>query len=414
MLTLDETGLSTNTLDEIAEDIGNRLKAKFGDNFDTNPTESLSGLATNVLSEFWSLGEQAALTLYRGIDPDSAIGVTLDARVALTGTTRDGATFSQVDVEFNFTGVDTVNDGDVFRLDDTQELFEAINGPYVSAGPSTIPGTLQAVNPGPKTAAAGSTWTIVTSIPNLGTVTNATDDADPGRNREDDEDLKRRRQDELYAQNLGGLLAISGFVQRTINETPGIGTVLSAVCYHNPDQNPVDSDGIPFKAFNLVLELSPAIPDAATQQAIWDAIWLATGAGGEAYGTDYVGTTTDSEGNAQPSAFDVVADVNMLVEIDLITSTTESKVSENIETVVAAQVLETAQALYEIAGRDVLSYDFTSIVQQMQAAGTISGVDGVVVRLAIDPAVPAVKTKESIGIRQKPDFDSANITVVQV
>lgn len=403
---LTEQGLSVSSTQEIIEAKGNRLKAQFGPNLDTDPTESIAGQLIAIQAEHEALVGQAALALYRSIDPNNAIGRALDARLAYTGTTRNGATRSEVTGLLEFNAAGTFTAGDLIRNDDTNELWQLLVT-VVAGGAGFFAATFQAVDTGPKIANAGTTWSIVTVNPDVTGFTNASDDAEPGRDLESDADAKIRRNTELYSQNIGGLAAIRSVVSR-------VNTVQTVRVYHNPTVNPVDSDGIPFKAFNVLVELTPSVPSAATEQALYDAIFSALGAGGEAYGTDYSGTAIDDEGVAHPIAFDTVSLVNIVLEIDLVTSTSEDPISPNIEATVAAHILETAQANHETPGRDVRALDYEGIVQNLQATGEITGVDDVIVRMSIDPAPPTLVAKLAVAIREKADFDSANITVTQV
>jgi hypothetical protein len=244
-------------------------------------------------------------------------------------------------------------------------------------------------------------------VAGLDSFTNPSDDATPGRNEEQDGPARTRRLRELHAQGQGPLATIAGVVSQVVG-------VVSVRVYHNPSVQPVDSDSIPFKGFNVVVETSPVVPTTAQQDAIFAAIWSAMGAGGQAYGTDFVGTIVDSEGTNQPVAFDTVAVLDIVLELDLVTSTSELAITPNIEQIVADKVLATANAEHEFPGRDVLALDYQGIVQTMVVAGEISGVDAVNVRMSVSPAAPTAVAKLSVGIREKSDFDSANITVAQV
>jgi len=406
-LVLDADGLNTQTQIEISEEEAALLRAAFGVNLRLD-AKSIMGQINNILSELRALDQQALLALYRSIDPAGAIGRALDARLTLTGSQRLGATFSSVSGLLTFSAAGTMNNGDLIKNDGTQDTWELIDGPHVSAGPwpEVIPATFQASETGPKLALANTVWVAVTVIANLDGFTNPTDDAEPGRDRESDADAKRRRITELYSQGLGPLATIQGVVSK-------VDGVTSVRVYQNTSLI-TDADGIPGKAFNVVAETQPTVPTAALQQLIWNAIFSATGAGGQAYGTDYAGTVTDSEGVAQAVAFDVVTLDDIELEIDLVTSTTENAITPNLAVIVKAQILATAQAEYEKVGRDVLALDFQGIVQAMITAGTITGVDAVNVRMSIQPAPVAAVAKLAITIRNKADFDSANVTVIEV
>jgi hypothetical protein len=406
-LVLDADGLNVQTQQEITDERAAQLRDTFGVNIRTDAA-SLMGQLNNIDGELLALCHQALLALYRSIDPSGAIGRALDARLTLTGSARLGATFSVVDGVLTFSGAGTMNNGDQVEEDQAKTKWQLTDGPHTAVGPfpEVIPAQFTAIEEGPAIALAGSSWNAVTIIANLDGFTNPSDDAEVGRERESDSDAKQRRITELFSQGSGPLAAIQSVVSR-------VDGVVSVRVYHNVGLT-VDADGIPGKAFNVVCETNPTTPTATLEQAIYDAIWSAQGAGGEAFGTDFVGTTTDSEGVAQPIAFDTVDVDDIVLEIDLVTSTSEDAITANLAAVVATQILAVAQADHETPGRDVRALDYQGIVFDMLEAGTISGVDAVDVRMSIDPAPVAAVAKLPISIRSKADFDSANLTVAEV
>ncbi len=405
-LELTSAGLLTQTQQEIADEIAAKIRATFGENTKTS-ADSIMGQIINILAELRAVDQQVLLAVYRSFDPNGAIGAALDRLLTLTGSTRLGALSSVVDGRAEFSGAGTLNDGDLINNDDNDTLWQLINGPVVAGGAGFFAATFQAVETGPTLANSGTNWSIVTVVLNFVGFTNPTDDAELGRNQESDADAKVRRVVELFSQGTGPLATIRGAVSK-------VDGVIGVNVYHNPTINPVDSDGIPFKAFNVVVQTQPSVPPAALQQLIFDAIFSATGAGGEAFGTDFTGTSVDTENVAHAIAFDVVTVEDIELEIDLVTSTSEDPITPNIETVVADQIILVAQRDFEEVGRDVLALDFQGIVQQLQADGLISGVDDVIVRMSIQPAGPAPVAKLSIGIREIADYDSGNLTVIQV
>ena len=352
--------------------------------------------------------------MYRAFDPNSAIGVSLDQRAALTGSPRKGATFSVVEGDLEFGGVGTINNGDLIQNTDNQTFWELLNGPFTAVGPfpETISGAqFQAVDPGEVVANAGTPWAPVTAVPGFTGFTNPADDANLGSLQESDPDFRARRLIELFARGQGPLAAISAVVSR-------VDGVLSVRTYHNPDQNPVDADGIPFKAFNVVVETQPSPPPAALQQSIFDAIGSFTGAGGEPFAlpgaTAFTGRVVDSEGTPQPSAFNIVDNVDVLIDVELVTSTSENAITPNIEAVVGQAILDAALANWQVVGRDVLSFDVIGVVNDLITEGTISGVDQVLAGVGTGVApTPTGPQKLSIAIREKAEFDSVGITVVQ-
>ncbi len=406
-LQLTTSGLETQTQEEIVAELSAKIRATFGNNTNTNPS-SIMGQLINIVSEFRALDQQVLLSVYRSFDPNSAIGVALDRLAALTGSVRKGATRSVVEGLLTFSGAGTVNDGDIIENADTGSQWQAFGGPYVAAGPGDIPASFESVDFGPVLANAGTTWNLVTIVPNLVGFANPVDDAALGRTQETDPDFRVRRQVELYSQNVGGLAAI----RSTVSRVEGVETVR---VYHNPQTQPVDADGIPFKAFNVVVETQPTPPPAALQQSIADAIFSATGAGGEAFGTDYNLTVTDVEGNPQPNIrFDLVDQVPIFINITASTIGTEQPISTNLGQVIADEVLARARADFSDIGRNQLGFEYVGIVFDLQNSGEISGVVSVTVELSrVSAAGPFVDPVE-IDVRERPRFESSQISVTVI
>jgi hypothetical protein len=406
-LALTPAGLSTQTQAEIVDELTAKIRATFGNNTNTS-TASIMGQLVNIVAEFRALDQQILLAVYRRFDPNSAVGVALDALAALTGSVRKGATVSVVDVVFEFSGPGIVNDGDLFQNDDTSTQWVATGGPYTDTGgpyPEDVPGTLAAVDPGPLIANSPTAWSLITVNPALAGVTNPVDDANPGQLQETDVDFRLRRQIELFGGNVGGLAAIRAVVSR-------VDGVTSVRVYHNPATPGFDADGIPFKAFNVVVETNPSPPGVPLQETIADSILNSLGAGGEAFGTDFPLTRSDSEGVLQPVAFDLIDVVDVFAKITVDTTGTEQVISTNLAAVVAEAVLEKAQEDFSGIGQNQLGFQYSAIVSDLQESGEITGVVSVLVELSRVAIVGPFVDPVEIGIRERPDFDAVNILVV--
>ncbi len=404
-LVLTPSGLLTQTQAEIVEELTAKLRATFGNNTNTS-TSSIFGQLVNIVAEFRALDQQVLLAVYRSFDPNGAVGTALDRLASLTGSIRKGATVSVVDVELTFTGPGTTNPGDLIQNDDNLTQWELVSGPHTAVGPfpETINATYASVSTGPILANAGTNWSQVTVIPGLSTITNLTDDADPGQDQEPDPDFRIRRQTELFAQGQGPLAAIRARVSK-------VSRVTTVNVYHNPATNPVDADGIPFKAFNVVVETNPSPPPADLQQEIFDATLTGLGVGGEAYGTDFTGTSEDIEGQFQEMAFDLVSEVDIFVLVTIDTTDTEQQVSTNIVDVVTDAILEKAQANFSGIGQNQLGFEYEAVVANLQAAGEITGATDVTVLLSRVSGLGPYVDPVEIGIRERPSFESVNIIV---
>ncbi len=410
-LVLTPSGLLTQTQQEIVDELVAKLRSVFGNNINTTP-ESIMGQLVNIVSEFRSVDQQVLLAVYRSFDPNSALGVALDRLANLTGTVRKGATSSTVDIVIEFNAAGTVSDGDIFQNDDNGSQWIVINGPYTDTGgpyPENVDGQLEAVDTGPVLANALTNWSLITANPDINGIANPGDDADLGRDLEPDPDFRVRRQIELFARNLGPLAAIRGVVSK-VN---GVETVK---VYHNPSEAPVGTEtfnlDIPFKAFNVLVETNPSPPGAVLQQTIADAIWSAMGAGGEAFGTDFNLTVTDDEGQPQNDIrFDLVTEVEIYINVDIDTTGTEQAVSANMADVVRAAVLEAGQNLYNVIGRNQLTFEYAAVVSNLQNTGEISGAVTVTVTISRVAQIGPFADPVEIAIRERPIFDTPRIVV---
>jgi hypothetical protein len=402
-LALVPAGLLTQTQEEIVDELGVRLRARFGKNLNLS-VASIMGQIANIVSELRAYDQQVLLAAYRSFDPNGAIGQALDRICNITGTIRKGSRPSTVSGLFTFTAAGIVSDGDLFRNADTDTIWIASGGPFVAVGPSSVVGSLVSVDSGPLLAQAGTTWANVSVIPNLTGFTNPTDDANQGRLEESDPDLRVRRQIEIFSRGSGPRAAL----RAVVSKVEGVDTVRVD---HNPNIDPVDSEGIPFKAFRVSVETTPSPPPVALQQAIGDAMFSAMGAGGSSFGTDYSVDVVDIEGEIETMSFDLIDVVPVYVSVTITTTGTEQVISSTIASVVAAQILETALSTFRDIGRDQLAGEYAAIVWGLKQAGQITGVTGVSVQLSRTSLLGPFADPLVIGKQERPAFDSPNIEV---
>lgn len=403
----DANGLATQTREEIRAAVLARLQAKFGNTLNVTTMESVSSEWAEILAELLSVYQQLVLRLVQQFDPNSATGVHLDQRAALTGTVRKAARFSTVEGVLTATGACAVPDGTTFRNDVYGTTWQTINGPYNFAGAGSQAADVQAVEAGPKIAQAGDTWTPLVSIANLTGFTNPAEDADLGELAEADPALRRRRLLELFARGNGPRATITAVVSK-LAEVRGVRT------YHNPDTSPVDGDGIPWKATNTVVDLYVTPPSTATKQKIWDAIMSATGGGGWpwASGSGYTGTSTDIEGGVHEVGFDVVAEIDVWLDVEITTGgdgpvvpVDPEQMADLIRDACVAEAL-----LHANAGEDFRALTYYGVVTSLVSAGQLSGISAIVVKVgSSDP--PASTTLVALGILQKINLDTSRVGV---
>lgn len=412
-LVLTPSGLQTQTQAEIIEELQVRVQADFGVNTNVSAS-SIMGQLINIIAEVQAFDQQILLGVYRAFDPNSSIGVALNSLAALTGSIRRGATQSVVEGLAEFGAAGVLPQGSLIQNDDNTTTWALINGPIVFAGAGSLLAIYQAVDTGPILANAGTNWSVVTVVPDFLGFTNPSDDATIGQIQESDETFRRRRQTEIYSQNIGPLLSIQGVVSK-VNTTNG--AVTNVRVYHNPANNPVDSDGIPFKAFNVVVRTDPPLPDPQIAgpieplaQDIADAIFSATGGGGESFGTDYgvveIINVIDVENQAQgPIEFDLIKTLDIFVDItmELFTNLDDGPIvpddPQEMADLVRSTVAETLTESFVIIGRDARALDTSGIIQLLIVQGELSGVASAVVGVgtAANPNISIVSAALAAG-----------------
>ena len=407
-LGLGNSGLTTQTQAEIKEEIEALLRSTFGVGINTS-TESIMGQLVNIVSELRSVDQQALLAVFKAYGANDAVGVGLDRLALLTGSARKAATQSTIVGNLVFTANGTVSDGETITNVGTATVWQAIGGPYIGlAGQTLTPVSFQAVDTGALTANAGTTWTNVT-VGAFATFENPATNAIQGAPVESDVDFRVRRLIELFSNNQGPLAAISAVVSKV----SGVTTVRT---YHNPATNPTDTDGIPFKAFNVVVLTNPSTPTAVLSQNISNAIFSAMGAGGEAFGLTlpaanfFTNSVTDSEGQVQPNIrFNTVVDIPIAVAIVVTTAGTEDPISTTIESVIRTAVL--AASSLGVIGRNQLNMDYSDIITNLKDSGQVTGLTQITSITLQRVSGGGVQDPLAIDIRERATLVTANLTI---
>ena len=208
--------------------------------------------------------------VYNTFDPDNAIGVVLDQRVAINGIQRQAGTYTVTDISLvadralNLIGLDqpaltpyTVSDdaGNEWNLISSYSIPSS--GTYALSFRSAVPGQVFTT---PNTIANPVTIVLgITSINNPSTYTTL------GINEESDVDLKIRRQRSIA-------LSSQGYLAGLLAALENISEVSSAFVYEN-NTNSTDGDGIPAHSIWVI------VGGTATDEQIANAIYRKRNAG---------------------------------------------------------------------------------------------------------------------------------------
>ena len=253
------TGLTTATRDELLTSLTASLQTIYGADIDVS-SSSPDGQWLNIIIQIVLDLEDLLVQIYNTFDPDNAIGVILDQRVAINGIQRQAGTFTVTDVTIvtsqalNLYGLDqeaqpvyTVSDnaGNHFELQTSQTIASA--GTYVLS--------FQAADPGAVLTTPNTITVPVTIVLGVTSINNPTTYTSLGINEESDAVLKVRRQKSVSQASQGYYAALFA----TLSNING---VTSVAIYENVT-NVTDSDGVPGHSIWVIVAGTAAAADIA-------------------------------------------------------------------------------------------------------------------------------------------------------
>lgn len=349
------TGFVVKPEDAIIEDMETRARAKYGASVPLGNKTVLGQLiriVAEVVGLVWELGQKIVASQ----DPDAAAGALLDALCALTGTFREAARHSLVDLTLTgdpttivptgsqastlSTGVpfETLEDATITELDawadttlyavgdrvtNSARAYVCITagtsagsgGPdttsdditdgtahwrYMGEGTGAVDVDAQSVETGALEATSGDITVIDTPVSGWSSVKNLLD-ASAGAAEQTDEDLRTTRELELAASGSSPPDAIRA-------ELLQVEGVTSATVFYN-DTDVTDGDGVPPHSVECLVQ-------GGDDQDIFDTIFAAVAAGIGTYGTE-TGSAVDSEGVSHTVKFSRPTEITIYVDITL-------------------------------------------------------------------------------------------------
>lgn len=302
---LGPLGLTTATQTEVLGNLTTAMQNIYGATINL-ASDTPDGQWINIIVQT-VLDLQDLLTqVYNSFDPDNAIGVVLDQRVAINGIQRQAGTFSVTNVtvttstSVNLYGLDqtdqpvyTVSDnaGNLWQLQTTQ--LGLSSGANVLAFQADVPGAL---------LTTPNTITVqVTIVLGVSSVNNPASQTTIGLNEESDAALKIRRQQSVS-------LASQGYLAGLLAALLNINGVSNAFVYENKTDAP-DGDGVPGHSIWVIVAGSGA------PSSIANAIYTKRNAGCGMFGSQ---TFTITQVNGLPFIVlwdDVVAE-DLFIEFD--------------------------------------------------------------------------------------------------
>jgi len=244
---INSEGIQTKTLADIISSLESSFQSIYGSdiNLDQN---SPDGQLLNQIALMCRDIADFITQDYSSKDPDQAVGVALDGVSQLCGITREGGTYTEVDITVTTDRALNLNGSESstpFTISDSiGNLFELIDDESLSSGSNTV--AFRAVEIGNVQVSLNTLTTIVTPVLGVLSVNNPSAPTTQGEDQETDAELRLRRQASValpaqscFAGLVGGLYTVDGVVQ--------------AVVYENTTGS-TDGDGIPAHGIWVVVD----------------------------------------------------------------------------------------------------------------------------------------------------------------
>lgn len=241
---INADGITIKTLTELINELTAGMKLIYGDDINV-ASDSPDGQLINLFSRVTKDLEDLLVSIYNSFDPDLAIGVTLDERVAINGIQRLGGTFTitpitvVTDRALNLSGLDSeINnpDGTGYTIADNQGNNFVLTASTSIPSAGTYVFNFRSQNSGAIETLVNTITTQVTVTLGVVSVNNPSTYTTLGLDQESDADLKLRRQRSVS-------LASQGYNESLTAELLNISGVTYAKVYENKT-NVTNSDGM--------------------------------------------------------------------------------------------------------------------------------------------------------------------------
>ncbi len=299
---LDATGLQTSTREELVAYFTAQYQQIYGADI-TLTSDTPDGQMMNIFIQAILDLEDLLVQVYNMFDPDNAIGVVLDQRVAINGIQRQAGTYTITPVtvvnasSVNLYGLDqdvqdpyTVSDnvGNRWLLQETQ----------LGLSPGTHVLNFRAEVPGAQLTTPNTITVPVTIVLGVTSVNNPTTYLSLGVNEEPDAVLKVRRQKSVSLASQGYLAGLLAALENTTGVT-------AAYVYENVSGT-TDGDGVPGHSIWVIVAGSASDADIA------DVIYRKRNAGCGMFG-DISYVITQVDGTPFTILWDQVVTQNLFV-----------------------------------------------------------------------------------------------------
>lgn len=252
--TIDSQGIHTEELPEIIQNITDDYKSIYGSDINTD-SDTPDGQRINIEAQAKKDMLDFATQVYNSFDVDTVTGVAQDRLYKINNIYRQNSGYSFCNVNItvsgpvNLDGLDanaTDPDGVGFTVSDINSNNWILLNSVALTGAGTYTLEFRAQNEGEILASPNTINTLVTVIPAVTGVNNASAQYITGNNAESDADFRIRR-------NKSTAISGKGFYDSLLGDLLSIPLVSQAMVYEN-DTGVTDADGIPPYSIWVIVE----------------------------------------------------------------------------------------------------------------------------------------------------------------
>lgn len=299
------TGLTTYTQTELTQIFTQAFQTIYGKDIDLS-SSSPDGQMMNIFIQVVLDNLDLITQIYNTFDPDAAIGVILDSRVAFNGIQRLAGTATVTNVTITTSQSCTLPGLDqtavpAYTVADSAGTQWVLQTTQTPAAPGSYVYSFQAVNPGATLTVPNTIKVPVSVVVGVTSINNPTTYTTLGTNEETDAALKIRRQKSVSLGSQGYLAGLYAALKN-------VNGVTSVTVYENTTGNPAvfGSDTVPGHSIWVIVAGSGAA------SAIAQAIYNKRNAGCGMYGAQNF-LITQTDGSSFAVFWDNVTQENLYI-----------------------------------------------------------------------------------------------------
>lgn len=386
----DSNGIITQNLTEILDERENALKQVMGEDFVIDKTTPIGNMELADANSELAIHELIAWLIPNMLDANTATGYFLDCICEKNRIYRKQPEYTTLNLQINGTPNTSFMSESITISDSITGLYYVLNEDCTINDNGNILAQFKCRDYGEFYPYSTSTFEILTPMIGLDSVIINEENANIvlGRETETDDELRRRRMNSVQQTSTNTIDSIKA----NIYSLSGV----KNVTYFENDTESTDSNGVPMKSFEFII-------NGGDEEDIADTIFTHKPAGTRAFGTTNV-VKEDSEGNTYQIGYTKAEVINIGIDIEL---KTKSIQGENWKNTVSQALKDKFDSTQEI-GDDVRDYNYYAVLTQFN---DISDIYSIKFYNTLNPSTK-IESKFTIGKKQIASLNINNITII--